>query len=73
MLIVLNLAIVVGFVSTFIITRNYIPEITDTDANQISNKKFSWGIRRNSEHKQPDVGTTNRKILEDNKEKLLFL
>lgn len=66
MIIILNLAIVVGFVSTFILTRNDELQIAETNAKQISNKKICWGIRRNSEHEQPDVGLANRKILEDN-------
>ena len=66
LIIVLNLAIVVGFISTFTLTRKYIPEVQETNVEQISNKKISWGIRRNSEHQQPDVGAENRKILEQN-------
>lgn len=32
--------------------------------NDISNKKIEWGIKRNKEHEQPDVGSKNREILE---------
>lgn len=31
---------------------------------QLSNKKICWGIRRASNHKQPDVGSSNKKLLE---------
>ena len=63
---VLNLAIVVGFVSTFILTRNKEVSVIETSTVQISNKKIGWGIKRNSEHEQPDVGVANRKVLEEN-------
>ena len=66
MIIVLNLAIVVGFVSTFILTKDNKIEIVETSASQTSNKKIAWGIKRNSEHSQPDVGSANKKTLEDN-------
>lgn len=62
----LNLVIVVGFVSTFILTQNDKLQITETNAEKISNKKICWGIKRNSTHEQPDVGSVNRKVLEEN-------
>ena len=36
-----------------------------TSAN-IDNEKIGWGIKRNDNHEQPDCGTKNRKILEEN-------
>lgn len=30
----------------------------------LSNKKIGWGIKRNDNHEQPDVGTTNKQILD---------
>ena len=65
-IIILNLAIVVGFISTFMLTKSEEIETLETNAEQISNTKISWGIKRNSEHEQPDVGSANRKILEEN-------
>ena len=41
-------------------------EVVSVNAGQISNKKIGWGIKRNDNHEQPDVGATNRKILEAN-------
>ena len=32
----------------------------------VSNKKIEWGVKRNSEHEQPDVGKDNKKVLEEN-------
>ena len=32
----------------------------------IENKKIGWGIKRNNNHEQPDVGSKNREVLENN-------
>ncbi len=31
----------------------------------LSNKKIGWGIKRNDNHKQPDLGSNNKKILDN--------
>ena len=33
---------------------------------EISEKTIGWGIKRANNHEQPDVGTTNKQILEEN-------
>ncbi len=65
-IIMLNLAIVAGFISTFILTKDSTIETMQTSSEQVSNKKICWGIKRNAEHLQPDVGSSNQKILEEN-------
>lgn len=35
-----------------------------TNAEILSNTKIGWGIRRNDNHEQPDLGTNNKRILE---------
>lgn len=35
--------------------------------NSLSNKKIEWGIKRNDNHMQPDLGSTNKKILDEYK------
>ena len=40
--------------------------IINTNAEVVSTKKIEWGIKRNDNHEQPDVGSENRKILEEN-------
>lgn len=66
-IIVLNITIVVGFVWAFALTRdNKIEVIETSNVKQISNKKICWGIKKNNEHQQPDVGSANQKILEEN-------
>lgn len=37
-----------------------------TNSEVISNQKIGWGIKRNDNHEQPDVGSKNRKVLEEN-------
>ena len=40
---------------------------TNADVKNIeslSNNKIGWGIKREDNHKQPDVGSTNKKILD---------
>ncbi len=37
-----------------------------TNSEAISNKKIGWGIKRNDNHEHPDVGTANKKVLEEN-------
>ena len=65
-MIIWNTAIVIGFVSAVIGVKNNELNAQLTNVSQVSNKKMSWGIKRNSEHNQPDVGSSNRKILEEN-------
>ena len=37
--------------------------IDETNIESLDNKKIGWGIKRNDNHEQPDVGSVNRKIL----------
>lgn len=34
----------------------------------ISNKKIGWGIRRNDNHNQPDLGSNNKKLIDENED-----
>lgn len=34
--------------------------------DSLSNKKIGWGIKRNDNHEQPDLGATNKRILDEN-------
>lgn len=38
----------------------------ETSIESISTAKIEWGIKRNDNHEQPDVGTKNKEILEKN-------
>lgn len=66
MIVILNIVIVAGFLSTFILTKCNDLEVSETSTTQANNKKICWGIKRVSEHNQPDVGSVNKKILEEN-------
>ena len=37
-----------------------------TSSQETSNKKIGWGLKRNDNHEQPDVGKENKKVLESN-------
>ena len=37
-----------------------------TSSQGLSNKKIGWGIKRNDNHEQPDLGKVNKEILEKN-------
>ena len=36
-----------------------------TSAKTLSTKKIEWGIKRNDNHNQPDLGSTNKKIIDE--------
>ena len=38
--------------------------INGIETESLDNKKIGWGIKRNDNHEQPDVGNVNRKILD---------
>lgn len=40
---------------------------SSTAVENLSNKKIEWGIKRNDNHEQPDLGATNKRILDENK------
>ena len=35
-----------------------------TDDTNLSNKKIGWGIKRNDNHSQPDLGANNKKLID---------
>ena len=53
--------------SISVIAMNSNEETTQLTSGQtLSNKKIGWGIKRNDNHEQPDLGKENKKILEEN-------
>lgn len=61
------LGIVIMIVFTISIVNNSLIQKTiqtSSNAGGISNKKIEWGIKRNKEHEQPDVGNENKQVLE---------
>ena len=54
------------FIFTFsLIQSNQQQEALPTNTSNISNKKIGWGIKREDNHKQPDLGSQNKKIIDE--------
>ena len=51
---------------SFTIIQSQQEKMTDTNAKSVSTKKIEWGIKRSDNHEQPDLGSENRKVLEEN-------
>ena len=51
---------------TLTIVQNQKEKLINTNAKSVSTKKIEWGIKRNDNHEQPDLGSENRKVLEEN-------
>ena len=60
---IIILIIVIVLLSFFIENEN---NVIETSSDIVSNKKIEWGVKRNKEHNQPDVGKDRRKLLEEN-------
>lgn len=58
-------ALIVAIFSISVISTNN-QKLIQTSTSLNENTKIEWGIKRNNNHEQPDVGTENRKILEEN-------
>ena len=63
LILIIFLSVLIVIFSNFLIQSN--DKTVETDSKVLSNKKIGWGIKRNSSHEQPDIGETNRKILEE--------
>lgn len=63
---IIGTLIIVMF-SLSMIQMNTKEEKIVTNAKAVNNQKIGWGIKRNDNHEQPDVGNQNRKVLEENK------
>jgi len=58
--------LVILIFSLSVISMNNESNTIKTTAQVNENKKIGWGIKRNDKHEQPDVGSQNRQILEEN-------
>lgn len=61
------LLLIIAIFSLSVISMNTKEDEIVTNSNTISNQKIGWGIKRNDNHEQPDVGSSNKKVLEENK------
>ena len=60
------LIILVAMLTLTIISAHNKGETVVTNAQVLSTKKIGWGIKRNDNHQQPDLGKTNKELLEKN-------
>lgn len=63
---IIIMGLIVIIFSLSVSSMNIKQETILTNAGEASNKKVGWGIKRNDNHEQPDVGTNNKKLLEEN-------
>lgn len=54
------------FSLTLIVQKEEKEDSILTNSQTLSNKKIGWGIKRNDNHEQPDLGKVNLEILEKN-------
>ena len=64
-ILILLSSILVFFIIAFCtINNNQTNQTVQTSSSTLSNKKIGWGIKREKDHKQPDVGSINKKIMD---------
>lgn len=63
-IVILSSIILIFIFSISIINSKQSNNTIQTSATTLSNKKIGWGIKREPNHKQPDVGSINRRILD---------
>ena len=63
--ILIGILVLLIFSITVVNSNKQIQERIETSST-LSNKKIGWGIKRNDNHEQPDMGAENRKVLEEN-------
>ena len=56
----------VGYIAENIDKNNENITTKVTNTQEVSNKKIGWGIKRENNHEQPDLGATNIKLLNEN-------
>lgn len=63
-----GIALIVVTVTLSIILLEDNKVITTSTANvELSSKKIGWGIKRNDNHEQPDLGKVNKQIIDEAK------
>ena len=66
---ILNKNIIMGILAILIFTISMTAlnssKTVETSATSLSNELIGWGIKRENNHKQPDVGSKNKKLLDE--------
>ena len=66
-LLILSGIIILLVLILFLVNKTNEGKIIQTsNGTVLSNKKIGWGIRRNDNHEQPDLGSTNKKLIDEN-------
>lgn len=63
---IVNLSILVIIIFSLSVVCINNTNTKDTNSDIVSNNKIGWGIKREDNHEQPDVGQKNREVLENN-------
>ena len=58
------MAVIIIFLFTISVLLLEEDKVITTSSNSLSNSKIEWGIKRNDNHEQPDLGSKNKKILD---------
>ena len=62
--IIVYVVIILFFAVSLIFFNNDDRTVT-TNAKSLSTKKIEWGIKRNDNHNQPDLGSTNKNLIDE--------
>ena len=65
--IILGAMVCVFSFSVIALNNNLNEDTVATSSTALPNKKIGWGIKRNNNHEQPDLGNTNKKIIDSAK------
>ena len=68
-LLILSGIIILLVLILFLVNKTNEGKIIQTsNGTVLSNKKIGWGIRRNDNHEQPDLGSNNKKLIDENED-----
>ena len=66
---ILNRNVIIGIIAVIIFTISMTAlnssKTVETSAGTLSNELIGWGIKRANNHEQPDVGSKNKKLLDE--------
>lgn len=63
-IIIAGICLMLSILTITVITKPANTEETVETSSTLSNQKIGWGIKRNDNHTQPDLGATNKKLIE---------
>ena len=64
-IIYITLILIIGIFSVVLLNKD-VNNTVSTSGTILSNKKIEWGIKRNDNHEQPDLGNVNKRIIDEN-------